>query len=70
MNQEQFIKGFNHGYTLSQHEPELLAKLLKAPNDKSDYFQGIVHGHKEREKEKIAQRLKGNERKKTKDKSR
>jgi hypothetical protein len=68
MDQDQFIKGFNHGYTLSQKEPELLAKLLKAPNDKSDYFQGLVHGQKEHEKEKLAERLKEN--RKSKDKGR
>lgn len=32
MNEQQYIKGFNHGYLLSQHEPELLNQLCNLPS--------------------------------------
>ncbi|MBO0949220.1 hypothetical protein [Fibrella forsythiae] len=31
----EFLKGFNHGYQLSKHEPELLNELLQAQTDNS-----------------------------------
>lgn len=52
MNEQQYIKGFNHGYLLSQHEPELLNQLLQSPVKDNDYFDGLTSGHKEYEMEK------------------
>ena len=54
-----FIKGFNNGYLIAEHEPELAAQLVKVPNDHSDYFEGIVLGKQEFEMEKVRERLKG-----------
>lgn len=45
MNAEKkFIKGFNHGYTLAEHEPDILSKIVKNLNSTNDYIQGIVSG--------------------------
>jgi hypothetical protein len=53
MNAEKkFIKGFNHGYTLAEHEPELLNKIVKNLNSPNDYIQGIVSGKEEYKLEK------------------
>ncbi len=53
MNEEEkFIKGFNNGYTLAEHEPELLNKIVKNLNSTNDYVQGIVSGRHEFELEK------------------
>ena len=48
---EYYVKGFNHGYELQKHEPDLLRQLLNASNPESDYFQGLKDGQKEMEKE-------------------
>lgn len=52
MNEQQYIKGFNHGYLLSQHELELINQLLRSPVQDNDYFKGLAHGHFEHFKEK------------------
>src|ERR1035441_5408041 len=41
--EKKFIKGFNMGYELAKYEPDLLSKIVKQPNDKSPYFNGIVY---------------------------
>jgi hypothetical protein len=59
MKEEQlYTKGFNDGYLMSKHEPELLAKLLKSPNDNSEYFQALKDGSKQHEKEKDLEEIK------------
>ena len=53
MNAEKkFIKGFNHGYILAEHEPDILSKIVKNLNSTNDYVQGIVSGKEEFELEK------------------
>lgn len=53
MNAEKkFINGFNHGYTLAKHEPDILSKIVKNLNSTNDYVQGIVSGKEEFELEK------------------
>lgn len=49
--EQRYIKGFNHGYLLAKHEPELLTKITVRPNEQSDYFNGLVGGKEEYEKE-------------------
>ena len=49
--EQQYIKGFNNGYLLSKHEPDLAAQLTANPNDHSEYFKGLVSGKQEYEKE-------------------
>ena len=46
-----FIKGFNDGYLLAKHEPELAAKLTARETGDSDYQKALVLGKQEFEKE-------------------
>ncbi len=52
-NQQKYIKGFNHGYILAEHEPELAKKLVKSGRSDNEYFKGIVSGKQEYEMDKI-----------------
>ncbi|MBE2288968.1 MAG: hypothetical protein IAE95_05395 [Chitinophagaceae bacterium] len=47
----QFLRGFNNGYLLAKHEPELAVQLTTRPNDHNEYFKGLVGGKAEYEKE-------------------
>jgi len=47
----QYLKGFNNGYLLAKHEPQLAAQLTAQPNDHNEYFKGLVGGKAEYEKE-------------------
>lgn len=50
--QEQlYTKGFNNGYLLAKHEPELAAQLTAKSNDHSAYFKGLTGGKDQYEKE-------------------
>lgn len=50
--QEQlYTKGFNDGYLLARHEPDLAAQLTASPNDHNAYFNGLVGGKQEYDKE-------------------
>jgi hypothetical protein len=55
-NDEFYIKGFNHGYVMAQHEPELLAQLLNA-TPQTDYLEGMKDGKKQHEKEQAKEML-------------
>ena len=51
--EKKFIKGFNHGYILAEHEPDLLNKIVKSLielDSKNDYVQGVASGKEELEK--------------------
>jgi len=56
--EQQFIKGFNHGYLLARHEPDLLKKIVSNKNDHNEYFKGLVSGKQEHDLEKMQKRLK------------
>jgi hypothetical protein len=55
----KFQKGFNHGYILAEHEPELATQIVANKNEHSEYFSGIASGKQEHDMEKIRERLKG-----------
>lgn len=59
--EEKYKKGFNSGYLLAKHEPELLNKIVKERNPDNDYFSGLVLGRKEYEREKMKTLLKEND---------
>lgn len=61
---QQFIKGFNAGYQLIQHAPELLNKLLSQQNKTNEFFQGMDAGKKQHEKEKFLSQFKSNDKSK------
>lgn len=50
--QELYIKGFNHGYLLTKHLPELVARLVNGLTSSSgDYLDGFFSGKEEYELE-------------------
>ena len=54
---KQYIKGFNHGYILAEHDPKLAKQIVKHPNAGSDYFKGIVSGKQEYDISKIRKKI-------------
>lgn len=65
MNEEEnpskeFVKGYNHGYQLAKHEPELLDKLLKSQsgNTPNDYSIAMAQGKNQYEHEKLVAEMK------------
>ena len=56
-SEERYIKGFNNGYFISQHDPELAQMLITPQENPSEYHQGLTEGKNEYEIEKIQDRL-------------
>ena len=56
--EKHFAKGFNAGYLLSQHEPDLLNQLLKSTNKENEYFQGLELGKKQQDRKKLLGQIK------------
>lgn len=56
----EFVKGYNQGYQLAKHEPELLDKILKSQsnNAASDYSRAMAHGKTQYEHEKLVAEMK------------
>ena len=51
-NQDKlYIKGFNSGYLLAKHEPELLTKIVKNVSPANDFVEGLYSGKQEYELE-------------------
>lgn len=46
-----YLKGFNNGYLIAKHDPQLAAELSKHQNDQNPYFNGLIGGKQEYEKE-------------------
>lgn len=44
--EQQFIKGFNGGYLIAKHEPELTDKVLDKLQPVNEYTQGLLSGNK------------------------
>lgn len=42
-----FLKGFNQGYLMQQHKPELGAKLMEQADTGNEYWHGFESGAKE-----------------------
>lgn len=57
MSKEKYIKGFNDGYLLKEHKPELLENILNTTSS-NDYFQGLKDGEREFKKQKSQNRVK------------
>lgn len=64
-----YIKGFNVGYLLSQHDPELLTQLLKTKSS-NEYFNGLHSGKKQHDREKLLEQLRPTEKSKEKGRER
>ena len=50
--EKQYSKGFNSGYLIAKHEPELYSTVTKGLDSKNEYIDGLVSGGKEYEHEK------------------
>lgn len=55
MNMEKYIKGFNDGYLLKEHKPELLENILNITSS-NDYIQGLKDGEREFKQQKVKSR--------------
>ena len=53
-----YIKGFNAGYFLTQHDSDLLDQLLTASPGTGDYITGLRDGKSELEREVLLNKLK------------
>ena len=47
-----FLKGFNQGYLMQQHKPELSAQMMEKADTNNEYWHGFESGAKEYEIEK------------------
>ena len=45
--EELFIRGFNHGYLLARHVPDIMDILRKGIQTTNEYFQGFFSGENE-----------------------
>jgi len=52
-----YLKGFNHGYLLTEHTPVLVNQLLETPSN-NIYVDGLRDGHKSFELSQSKSRLK------------
>ena len=52
------VKGFNNGYILAEHEPELLDRVLKTENLTNDYIKALAAGKRQYHKEKVVEQIK------------
>ena len=60
LTMEQTQRGFNQGYLLAQHKPELYQTILKSikKNGENPYLKGFESGGKQYEKDKSKEKLK------------
>ena len=58
MNEEIYIKGFNSGYIMAEHKPELLDVVTKNTPNKNEYIEGMKDGKEQLEIEKIEEQVK------------
>ena len=56
---ENYLKGFNRGYVLTENVPDMVNTILKVALPENDYFSGFKDGKQEFEMEKARERLKG-----------
>ena len=47
--EKQYQTGFNNGYLLAKHEPELLTEISKNLSPSNDYIEGIFSGKEQYE---------------------
>lgn len=52
-----FIRGFNSGYILEQHEPTLLTTVLRNISPSTDYVSGLTSGQRQYQLERRDQEL-------------
>ena len=55
--EKKYKDGFNNGYLLAKHEPDLLADIVKTLEPSNDYLQGLFSGKEEFERENTRTQL-------------
>ena len=64
MEQEEaspiYIKGFNDGYVLHEHEPTLLRDILRSGNEDKEYIRALKSGGRQFEKDQMVKEIKKN----------
>lgn len=56
--EQRYIQGFNHGYLLTKHLPDLVTKLVKQIKETTnDYLSGFFSGKEEYELENSREQL-------------
>jgi len=59
---QEYLKGFNDGYQLRKHEPELLDKILKSTSTATnERIKAMEAGSRQAQKEKIIEQMKEKE---------
>lgn len=53
-NEKLYAKGFNNGYILAKHTPDIYSVIEKGIKPQTDYLEGFISGGKEYEIEKNA----------------
>lgn len=54
---EKYQKGFNHGYVLTEHEPQFAKMLTQSNIPANEYFSGFKAGREQLGLEKMRDRL-------------
>jgi hypothetical protein len=57
MNMEKYIKGFNNGYLLKEHKPQLLKNIMNTTST-NDYILGLKDGERIFDQQKSKSRSK------------
>jgi hypothetical protein len=57
MNEEKYIKGFNNGYVLAEHKPELLKAVTQNLPPANEYVEGILDGKEQFKLEKTQEQI-------------
>lgn len=57
INNKQFIIGFNSGYLLAKHEPDLLELIFNGVTNNLSYIIGVKQGKREHDLEIFNKRL-------------
>lgn len=56
-NEQQYVKGFNRGYTITKYLPDLSTAILKNIGSTNDFIEGFSSGKNEYEQEQIRTQL-------------
>ena len=67
---EKYVKGFNDGYIISKHEPELMEKLLESEIPDQEYKKALEAGERQNQKEMLINQMKHQTQSKNKSKDR
>ena len=67
MDEQKFIKGFNSGYLMAEHTPDIISKLSPTVEAENPYLNGIQSGAKQYQKDKSKEKTQDQSKDKNKD---